>query len=308
MSSPAKGIAKNQTATNLVLWTLLSLYAAARVLQIFPKVPVLAVVALHVLPPVGFALIHGSIFYRFRGILTFVALCLVIGNIFENLGVRTSFPYGHYYFTDRMGPKLFAVPIFLGLAYVGMAYLSWTLARLIVGDVHGSLAGARVAMLPLVAAFIMVAWDFSQDPVWGTILHLWIWLQEGAYFGVPISNFLGWYLAAYVIYQSFALYLRNRSTNPDPSPSGYWQLAVLFYAISAAGNVLLVIPQAGISVVSDPTGVQWRVSDITGTCALVSIFVMGAFALMAWTRLPDQMSETRKTTVNDAESAVAGIA
>lgn len=125
MSELAESIARNQAGTNLALWALTVLYAAARVLQIFPgKVPILAVIAMHVLPPAVFALIHGAILYRSRGILT--ALCLVIGNIFENLG---SFPFGRYYFTDVMGPKLFRVPILLGLAYLGMGYLSWTLGR-----------------------------------------------------------------------------------------------------------------------------------------------------------------------------------
>jgi uncharacterized membrane protein len=291
MSSPTKGVEGNQTATSLVLWTLLAVYSVARVLQIFPKVPMVGVVALNVLPPILFAFVHGSAFYRVRGILAFFVFCLVIANILENLSVRTGFPFGHYNFTDRMGPKLFAVPIFLGLAYVGMAYLSWTLARLIVGNMRSSLAGAGVIIVPLVAAFIMVAWDFSQDPVWATILHLWNWVQGGPYFGVPVSNFLGWYLTVYLIYQSFALYLRNHPIDPSPMVSRYWQMAVLFYAVSAVGNVLLVIPQTGISVVSDPTGVRWRVSDITGTCALVSIFVMGAFALMAWASIVDQRSQ-----------------
>jgi putative membrane protein len=269
------------------------LYAVARVLQVLPgRVPMLAVVALHVLPPIVFALVHGAVLYRARDIIVFFAICLVIGNIFENLGVRTGFPFGHYYFTESMGPKLFAVPVLLGLAYLGMAYLSWTLARLILGNVRSPVAGFAVVTLPVVAAFIMVAWDFSQDPVWSTILHLWVWQQGGAYFGVPMSNFLGWYLTVYVFYQLFAVYLRGRSTGPDPLPASYWRQAVLFYALSAAGNVLLnFIPQAGLSVVSDPTGARWRVSDITGTCTLVSIFTMGAFALLAWARIADQRAE-----------------
>ena len=255
----------------------------------FPgKVPIVLVVALHVLPPIVFALIHGAMFCRWRGILIFFAVCLVVGNIFENVGVRTGFPFGHYYFTDLMGPKLFVVPIQLGLAYLGMAYLSWTLARLILGGVQNPLEGSRVVTLPLVAAFIMVAWDFSQDPVWSTILHLWIWQQGGAYFGVPASNFFGWFLTVYVFYQLFALYLRGRSMKPEPLPPGYWHVAVLFYAVSAVGNILLALPLAGPSVVSDPTGALWRVSDITGTCALVSIFTMGVFAVMAWVRLSEQ--------------------
>src|SRR5215469_16339823 len=39
-----------------------------------------------------------------------------------------------------MGPKLSAVPITLGLAYVGMAYLSWTLAGIICGENSESFA------------------------------------------------------------------------------------------------------------------------------------------------------------------------
>lgn len=288
MSEPAETVAC-KTGTSLVLWALLLLYANARVLQIFPgKVPIVAVVALHVLPPIVFALIHGAIFYRTRGILVLFAFCLVVGNVFENVGVRTGFPFGSYYFTDLMGPKFFVVPIQLGLAYLGMAYLSWTLARVILGNMRSAVAGSRVITLPLLAAFIMVAWDFSQDPIWSTVLHLWIWRHGGAYFGVPVSNFLGWYLTVYVFYQLFALYLRGRSTNPDPLPWSYWNLAILFYAASAAGNILLVIPRPTGSVVSDPAGAEWRISDITGTCALVSIFTMGAFALLAWVSLADQ--------------------
>jgi uncharacterized membrane protein len=278
-----------KTRTSFVLWALLMLYAFARVLQIFPgQVPLVVVVGLHVLPPIVFALIHGAMFYRTRGIFIFFAICLVVGNIFENVGVRTGFPFSSYYFTDLMGPKLFAVPIQLGLAYLGMAYLSWTLARVILGNMRSPVTRSHVMTLPLIAAFIMVAWDFSQDPVWSTVLHLWIWRQGGAYFGVPVRNFLGWYLTVYVFYQLFALYLQGRSINPDPLPSSYWNVAILFYAVSAAGNILLVIPRPIVSVVSDPSGTQWKVSDITRTCAVVSVLTMGAFAVLARVRLADQ--------------------
>src|ERR1700739_4899007 len=91
----------------------------------------LAIVAAHVLVPLLFALIHGTLAYGFRGILAFAFLCCAWGNAFENLSVVTGFPFGHYHFTDVMGPKLFHVPILLGLAYVGTGYLSWALGLLI---------------------------------------------------------------------------------------------------------------------------------------------------------------------------------
>ena len=174
-----------------------------------------------------------------------------------------------------MGPKLFAVPILLGLAYVGMAYLSWTLARLTMLNARTPLVGTRVVLVPLLAAFIMVAWDLAMDPVWGTVLHAWVWKQGGTYFGVPLSNFVGWYLTVYVIYQMFALSLRRRAVTSKQLPSGYWHLAIVFYAVSAAGNLILAIPHNTPRIVSDAAGVQWKVSQIVSACAVVSVFVMG---------------------------------
>jgi len=276
----------------IAMWVLLSVYAVARVFQVLPgRLPMMAVVALHVLPLLVFALIHGVMSYRMHGILIFFAMCLVVGNVFENLGVATGFPFGRYYFTDAMGPKLFQVPILLGLAYVGMGYLSWTLGRVILGYLRTPLVGAQVITLPLVASFIMVAWDFANDPVWANINRLWVWQHGGAYFGVPLTNFLGWYFVVYLIYQSFAIYLRERSANDNPMPSGYWRWAVIFYALAATGDIIIVLPKPTPAVVFDPTGTSWNVSGITGACALVSSFAMGAFTLIAWVRLLDQTTK-----------------
>ena len=159
------------------------------------------IVVLHVLPPALFALLHGAIRYGIRGILAFVAVCLVVGNVSENLGIRTGFPFGHYYFTDLIGPSLLHVPILLGLAYVGMGYLCWTLGGLIVGEPRSLLTRSPVLTVPLVSSF-------------------------------------------------------------------------LFYGVSAAGNLAL-IPRAGLSVVSDPSGTPWRVANIVAASALISIFTMG---------------------------------
>ncbi len=288
---------KTLASPYLALWSLLALYAAARFLPLVAdKVPVPVIAALHIFPPLLFALIHGASLLGRRAILTFFLLFLVVGNLVENLGVTTGFPFGHYYFTDRMGPKLFHVPILLGLAYLGMGYISWTLALLILGNrnARNPLAGFRVVAVPLVASFLIVAWDFSQDPVWSTIERCWIWPHGGAYFGVPVSNFLGWYLGVYIFYQLFALYLRRRSAILNALPLRHWHLAVLFYAVCAAGNLLLLLgtPPGGLAAVSDPSGAMWNIRDILGASALVSIFTMGAFVLFAWLRLAEQNKET----------------
>lgn len=286
---PANHVEESSNRSYFALWALITLYAAATILPLFPgAVPFPIVVASEIIPAAVFALIHGAKLYRLRGILVFAALCLVIGNVVENIGVLTGFPFGRYYFTERMGPKLFLVPVLIGPAYLGMGYLSWVVARLILGKTEDLFAGARVVTVPIIATFIMVAWDLAIDPTLSTIGHYWIWLRGGAYFGVPLSNFLGWYLTNYLIYQSFALYLRGRPTIETCVAPVYWRLAVLFYTVVAIGNVLRIIPVSGPTTVIDAAGAQWKVADINAACALAALFVMGAFAWLGWAKVGDQ--------------------
>jgi uncharacterized membrane protein len=81
--------------------------------------------------PATFAAIHGSRQYGWPGILAFASICLVVSNAFENFSILTGFPFGHYHYSDNLGPKLFLVPLLIGLAYLDMGYVSWTVARLI---------------------------------------------------------------------------------------------------------------------------------------------------------------------------------
>ena len=277
--------------STVALWALVAIYAAARVLQAVPdKVPIVLIVGLHVLPPLLFAMLHGALRYRLRGILVFAALSLFTGNLTENLGVVTGFPFGHYRFLDAMGPKLFNVPVLLGLAYMGMGYLSWTLGLIILGDdADWRPRGARLVTRPLIASFIMVAWDLSMDPTWSNLVHGWVWTDGGSYYGVPVSNFFGWYVTNYLIFQSFALYLRGRQETARDMPPGYWHMAVMFYGLSAAGNLFVLLPQ-GVPEITDAAGTHWQAAAIVGASAVISIFVMGAFALLAWVRLTDHAS------------------
>jgi len=268
---------------------ILAAYVCARALEVAPSpfartVPRLAVVALDVLSAAAFALVDGRRRYGLRGMLVFCGICVVVGNAIENLGVVTGFPYGHYYFADLMGPKLFHVPVLLGLAYIGMAYVSWTVGQALAGNAARISQHASVLATPLVAAFVMVAWDLAQDPVWATALHGWIWRDGGAWFGVPVSNYLGWYGTVFSIYLLFALYLKRRPEPIADAGRSSGRAAILFYAVCAAGNVGQVLARSNSALVRDPSGKQWRVSDITAASALMSIFVMGAFAVLAWVK------------------------
>jgi hypothetical protein len=67
-------------------------------------------------------------------------------------------------------------------------------------------------------------------------------------------------------------------------PTAYWRQAVLFYGTSAAGNLLLMLPQNRYSAFTDAGGVQWSVAAVTQTCAVATILTMGVFTIIAWLR------------------------
>ena len=265
------------------LWVLITIYGFARLLQL-SRAPMLLLVLLHVLPPLLFMLLHGALAYRPRGILVFAALSFAVGNFFENLSILTGFPFGHYYFTSVMGPKLFLVPVTLGLAYLGIGYLAFVLGRLLVCGPSLPISGRRVLLVPGVAALAMVAWDVAMEPLWSTVLGCWIWRDGGTYFGVPLSNFFGWYVTTYSFYQLFAWYVSRTPTYSVP-PRTYWNLAILYYGLCAAGNMLVAFASPATPAITDSAGVQWQVTAITHACAVASLAAMGPFVFLAWRKL-----------------------
>src|SRR5260370_157397 len=106
----------------------------------------------------------------------------------------------------------------------------------------------------LVASFVMVDWDFSLDPIASTINHAWIWTQGGGYFGVPISNFLGWSFTVWIFFQLFALYQRGRASE-DVSralPTTHYLQSIIAYFWTAFGFVLGYLLRPTNTAISDP--------------------------------------------------------
>lgn len=97
-------------------------------------------------------------------------------------------PFGHYAYTDMLGPKILGhVPFFIPLSWFAMSILSLDLARRV--------ARGRPGRILLGTAF-MVLWDVALDPAMqvGTVLSpvFWHYPDGGFFFGMPLSNWFGW--------------------------------------------------------------------------------------------------------------------
>jgi len=121
------------------------------------------------------------------------------------LGLSWSFPFGDYTYTGWLGPEFAGhVPYFIPASWFAMALISLDLARRIPTG-----RGARV----LIATVFMVLWDVSLDPAMngagsaaGTV-PFWRYAVDGFYYGMPLSNWFGWFLVSYIIiwgYEAFA--------------------------------------------------------------------------------------------------------
>src|SRR5438477_1761878 len=158
-----------------LLWTLVVLNVVLTLVNaVFPNhIPVPLLIPILVLVPLAFALLHGAARYRWSGILILLVLCLVVSNVLENTRILTGFPFGHYYYTGGLGPKLFLVPLLIGPAYFGTGYLAWVLATVLIGEVRLKTNAFMTFAVPFLASFMMVAWDLGMDPTSSTIRHSW---------------------------------------------------------------------------------------------------------------------------------------
>src|SRR5260370_514380 len=122
------------------------------------------------------------------GSVTVGAVCLVVSNILENPSILTGFPFGHYHYTDALGPKLFLVPLLIGPAYFANGYFAWVIGNVLVGEVRRGSSAFMTVAVPFIAAFVMPMMDLAFDPRSSTIQHQWLWEQAGGNFGLPLSN------------------------------------------------------------------------------------------------------------------------
>ena len=165
-----------------------------------------------------------------------LGLTVVISLVFESTGVATGLMYGGYHYTTFLGPRfLDLVPFLIPISWFMMLYPSYVMAvRIMPVKEKNWQNWLKVAAI---GGLIMTAWDLVLDPLMVARGH-WVWEVKGAYFGIPLQNYLGWWLTSVLI---LALYSwgSHRWTLREPHPGLHFErLAVASYAITGFGSVI----------------------------------------------------------------------
>ena len=88
----------------------------------------------------GFAIVHGIRRYGWTHFVVFFLVAFVVSWSYETVSILTGFPFGHYVYTDKLGPKLWLVPLLIMPAYFSMGYIAWTLGHVLLDRFDDRLA------------------------------------------------------------------------------------------------------------------------------------------------------------------------
>jgi len=148
--------------------------------------------------------------------LSFTVVGYLIAFISEYSSINTGIPYGWYYYIDTTKMQelwIAGVPFFDSLSYVFLAYCSYTAALLTVSPIKTdgwnlvsleTRAIRRSFAVLLLGSLYQVFLDIVIDPValqgnrW-FLGQIYGYRVPGGHFGVPLSNYIGWWVVSLVM-------------------------------------------------------------------------------------------------------------
>ena len=151
--------------------------------------------------------------FGLRTTLLFTLLTYAVSLACEWSSIHNGFPFGLYHYIDATRGReiwVFGVPFMDSLSFTFLAFASYTVALLLSSPRYRRGADFRILdtweirrapRVWLMAALFMVMVDMVVDPL-SVLGDRWFlgkifWYDPpGPHFGVPISNYLGWYFVA----------------------------------------------------------------------------------------------------------------
>lgn len=166
-----------------------------------------------------------------------------------------------------MGPKLDVIPVAVVCGWVVLIYIAWVVTNLLI---DGSPIPTRhtpdlIIFRALVGSLVITTFDLNADPI-GVGNGWWVWLDGGVYFGVPIHNYVGWFILAIVVYLVYGYQLRREQV-----------LSLELASVGVRRLSMAPFVMYGLS------GLAYMVINFAGQLGLISFYVFGIpFFVAMW--------------------------
>jgi uncharacterized membrane protein len=216
----------------------------------------------------GLFLFISIVNFGLRTTVLFTLLTYLVALGCEWSSIHNGFPFGLYHYVEATRGRevwVAGVPFMDSLSFTFLAFASYTVALLLSAPLHRRGSDLRVLdtwglrrspRVWLMAALFMVMIDMVVDPL-SVLGERWFlgkifWYDPpGPHFGVPISNYLGWYLVAAIsiaIFQELDSRLNRGGAKPwgaiPELPSRALLGPLLYAGIAGFGITMLFVIRA----------------------------------------------------------------
>jgi isopentenyl-diphosphate delta-isomerase len=159
-------------------------------------------------------------------ILLFVVLG-VLALAIETTAIITGFPYGHFGYSDLLGYRLFGyAPWTVAFAWTPLVLAAYAIA---------AQTFKNTAVRIVTVALVLFLFDIVLDP--GAVhLGFWKYAAGGGFYGVPLSNFVGWLVSGAIAGAVLELFTRwKRPLLPVPAQLISSGFLIVFFWTALAG-------------------------------------------------------------------------
>jgi putative membrane protein len=224
-------------------------------------------------------LVHCSMWAGWPTTIKIFLVTWLTGYFTEVLGVNFQFLYGLYYYPEGLsGPLVLGVPPMAMLIYFPLGYTCFIMGRAVISGLSTKVTGVRLIGVAIFAALAMTTHDFSNDPFQSTVRGLWVWPNGGAYFGVPLQNFVGWFVLTSFFTSIVGLIANSAEAMKSiaiPKPPNFFLPPILLYLV-------FEIPQMLRPILIEPTplnlsgsGIAMFATTIPAVAALLVLYGQG---------------------------------
>ena len=170
----------------------------------------------------------------------FIVTSAAIGLLFELVGVNFGVVFGTHYIYKQSLLMVGPIPLVIPLFWAAFIYLGYSITNLLLlFSGREKLSSKNSSFITILLAvfldgLLVTSIDLLLDPI-EVSRGAWQWIEGGPYFGIPLSNFLGWFIVSSLSSLLFRVYEYNNSS------IFYSRDKIMTQLIPVAGFILLMI-------------------------------------------------------------------
>lgn len=194
--------------------------------------------------PILLVILHALVTLKMRGIF-FLTLAAVTGFTSEYFGLKYGQFFGAYYtYSPQM--SVLTVPLQVIFYWAAFIYTGYCITNSFLLWLHikkpiAHLGNGKTLIVSIIFdGLFVLAIDLFMDPL-EVRQGAWTWINGGPYFGVPIGNFIGWFVVAVIasgIFRSIEYFFPHQNMKFDKSILIIPVILYGFVALSLMGMAL----------------------------------------------------------------------